>query len=108
MSTSLYAYRQEAPGHRDYARWLRRAVEADEPCGLTGVVLSGLVRVVTNPRIFRTPAPTEGALEFAHALRERSNVVPVEPGARHWAIFARLCRRRASRAISSQTPGWPP
>lgn len=39
-----------------------------------------------------TPAPVESALAFAAALREQSNAVILAPGARHWAIFERLCR----------------
>lgn len=31
------------------------------------------------------------ALEFADALLDRPNVLRVEPGARHWRIFTRLC-----------------
>ncbi len=97
VNVLVHAYREEAPDHALYARWLHRAVEADEPCGVTGVVLSGMVRIVTNPRVFRTPAPTSGALEFAEALLDRPTVLRVEPGTRHWAIFTRLCKEAGAK-----------
>jgi uncharacterized protein len=60
-------------------------------------VLSGFLRVVTHPRVFRIPTPLERALEFASALRDQPNAVAVSPGPRHWAIFERLCRDAAAR-----------
>lgn len=92
VNVLVYAYREDAPEHPAHARWLRDALASDQPCGINDGVLSGMIRIVTNPRIFRTPAPTDRVLEFANALREQSNVVRVEPGARHWPIFTRLCR----------------
>lgn len=56
------------------------------------VVLAGFVRVVTNPRIFPTPTPLGLALDFATRLRGAANAVVLTPGARHWPIFADLCR----------------
>ena len=89
----VYAYREDVPGHALYARWLREALESDQPCGVNDGVLSGMVRIVTNPRIFRSAAPTDRAFEFADALREHPSVLRVEPGARHWPIFTRLCKK---------------
>ena len=62
------------------------------PVGLSDLVLSGFLRVVTHPRVFANPTPMERALEFAEALRSAPNRVRVEPGERHWEIFTRLCR----------------
>jgi len=92
VNVVVYAYWEEAPEHAAYAGWLRQAIQSDEPCGISDAVLSGMVRIVTNSRIFRTASPTERALQFAEALREGPNVIRVEPGARHWPIFTRLCR----------------
>lgn len=60
---------------------------------MSDLLLSGFARVVTNPRIFREPAPLEDALDFAEHLRSRPNAVSVSPGSRHWGIFTDLCRR---------------
>jgi len=83
--------------HAAYREWLEAATEADEPFGVSDLVLSGFVRVVTHPRIFSPPEPVESALVFADALRNAPNAVPIAPGPRHWAIFERLCREAAVR-----------
>jgi toxin-antitoxin system PIN domain toxin len=86
-----------APDHERYRDWLRRAVESDEALGVSELVLSAFVRVVTHPRIFSEPEPIESALDFADALRSLPNSVPVAPGNRHWGIFERLCREVSAR-----------
>lgn len=83
--------------HAAYREWLEAAVEADEAFGVSDLVLSGLVRVVTHPRVFSPPEPVEPALSFADALRNAPNAVQVAPGPRHWGIFERLCREAAVR-----------
>jgi toxin-antitoxin system PIN domain toxin len=76
--------------------WLESAVNQSAPFGLSTHVLSGMLRIVTHPRVFATPTPIDVALEFAQSLRARSNCVPVTPGARHWDIFTELCRTTAA------------
>lgn len=55
------------------------------------------MRVVTHPRVFKTPTSLELALEFAATLREQPNCIPVGPGERHWGIFERLCRETSAK-----------
>lgn len=75
-----------------YREWLLRMMRSDASYAVSELVLSGFLRVVTNPRAFGSPSMPDRALEFACTLRERPNCVLVGPGARHWGIFARLCR----------------
>lgn len=98
VNVLVYAHREETRQHAAYARWLAEALHSEEPCAVNGVALAGMVRLVTNPRIFQTPSPTERALEFCAALRERPNVLRVEPGERHWPIFTRLCHDAGAKA----------
>lgn len=97
VNVLVYAFRADAEGHVPMLRWLEGAVARDEPFGMSDLVLSGFLRVVTHPRVFRDPAPTARALEFAESLRGRENCVPVSPGPRHWEIFGRLCRSARAR-----------
>lgn len=67
-------------------------VESESGYGMSDLVLSGFLRVVTNPRVFDSPMPMERALAAVDALRSRPNCVRVAPAERHWDIFGRLCR----------------
>ncbi len=68
-------------------------VESESAYGMSDLVLSGFLRIVTNPRAFDAPMPMERALAAVEALRSRPNCVVVSPGERHWEIFSRLCRQ---------------
>jgi hypothetical protein len=92
VNVLVYAYREDVPRHEAYHEWLEEAISGDEAYGLSDLVLSGFLRVVTHPRIFSRPSPIEHALDFAGALRGHPNCVPLVPGPRHWEIFIRLCR----------------
>lgn len=80
------------PRHRAFQDWLEGTVADDAAFGVSELVLSGFVRVVTHPRVFAPPEPLDSALAFADALRRAPNAVQVAPGERHWSIFERLCR----------------
>ena len=92
VNVLVYAHRRDAARHEDYAYWLDGLLSGQEPYGISDLVLSGFLRIVTNPKVFRQPTPMEAALAFTEALRTQPNCVPVEPGQRHWDIFTRLCR----------------
>ncbi len=86
-----------APNHPAYRGWLQDVVDSDEAFGVSDLVLSGFVRIVTHPRIFSPPESVESALEFADVLRARPNAVSISPGVRHWRIFERLCHETRAR-----------
>jgi len=87
----VYAHREDSPDHERYRAWLKRWVDSEAAFGMSDIVLSGFVRIVTHPRVFNRPTPIDLALEFAGAIRSRPNRVEVTPGPRHWEIFERLC-----------------
>ena len=93
VNVLVYAHRSDAPGHARCHAWLERVVADDTAFGMSDLVLSGFLRVVTHPKVFQHPSPLSAALEFVQQLRDRSNCVPLNPGPRHWGISTRLCRR---------------
>ncbi|MGH2492007.1 MAG: type II toxin-antitoxin system VapC family toxin [Candidatus Limnocylindria bacterium] len=92
VNVLVYAHAQDAPRHAEHRDWLRRMIESESAYGVSDLVLSGFLRVVTNPRVFDAPMPIERALTAAEVLRSRPNAVLVSPAERHWEIFGRLCR----------------
>ncbi len=93
----VYAHRQDVPNHSAWRRWLEGVMQSDEAYGMSDLVLSGFLRVVTHPRVFKTPTPMNQALAFARDVREQPNCLSIDPGARHWDIFTRLCRTAGAR-----------
>ena len=92
VNVLVYAHRLDAKEHRRYRAWLESVVHAEGPYAVADLVLSGFLRIVTHPRVFREPTPLQTGLAFVSAIRDRENCVMVQPGERHWAIFVRLCQ----------------
>jgi uncharacterized protein len=91
VNVLVYAHRQDGPEYHLYRPWLEELVSADAAFGMADIVLSGFLRIVTNPRVFARPTPVNLAVSFAEELRAQPNCVMVAPGPRHWSIFSRLC-----------------
>ena len=97
VNVLVYAHREDVANHTAYRAWLESAVNGDEAYGISELVLTGFVRVVTHAKVFNKPSPLADAIAFADQLREPPNSVRVEPGARHWDIFRRLCTTVGAR-----------
>jgi len=92
-SVLVYAFNTSAERHLEYKAWAEAMVNGPEPYGVADFALTGLVRVVTDPRIFRLPAPLARALEFASEIRGQPHAEVVGPGRQFWEIFADLCQK---------------
>lgn len=91
VNVLVYAHRRDTPEHEAYAAWLTDLATGPGRFGVSELVSSGFVRIVTNRRIFPEPTPLADALAFCQALHDRPQAVAVRPGPAHWAIFADLC-----------------
>ena len=97
VNVLVYAFREELPEHEACRAWLRSLVRSEAAFAVFDLVLSGFLRIVTHPRVFSPPAPLEAALAFVDVIRTRPNCVTLQPGARHWSIFERLCRETRAK-----------
>jgi uncharacterized protein len=97
VNVLVYAHRSDSADHSRYRQWIEATLRADTAFAVSDVVLSGFVRVVTHPGIFKIPTPLDVALAFVDQMRSRPNAVPVVAGERHWDIFVRLCRQAEAR-----------
>lgn len=97
VNVLVYAHRPDAEDHLRYRNWLDDALNSKASFGVSDIVLSSVVRVVTNPRIFAKPTPLDLALEFADSLRDHEACVLAFPGGKHWGIFRMLCRAVGAR-----------
>jgi uncharacterized protein len=97
VNVLVYAHRADVAEHAVYRSWLEAARSGREPIGVSPVVLSGFLRVVTHARVFQDPTPLGTAVAFASAVRSSPNTLELSPGVRHWDIFAQLCREADAR-----------
>lgn len=96
----VYAHDKAALRHAAYRAWLLETVQGNSTYGLSDLVLSGFLRIVTHSRILNTPLSATDALSIAQDLRGRPNCLVIEPGKRHWSIFTKLCEEVKATANS--------
>lgn len=92
VNVLVYAFRKDSPDHSVYRAWLTELLEGDSPFALCPQVVSGFLRVVTHPRIFKQPSSIDAALNFAGVFRGAPGATQVSPGPLHGEIFEALCR----------------
>jgi len=90
VNVLVNAMRKDAPRHAVVGAYVETLRRAPEPFGVSDLVLSGTLRVLTHPRVFTPPTPVAKAYAFVDALRVTPNCVLVSPGPRHWALFRAL------------------
>jgi uncharacterized protein len=95
----IYAHRRDSERHDDYRAWIQAMIDGPEPYAVSDFALTGMVRVVTNRKIYpAAPATIHEALAFAGSIRNQPHAQVVSPGIRFWDIFTRLCREANARA----------
>lgn len=97
VNVLLTAHREDLPHHLEIRTWLEGVLGGESAYAMSELVLSGLLRVATHPRILERPSTLEEALSFVSDVRDRPNCLRVRPGSRHWSIFERLCRDAQTR-----------
>jgi toxin-antitoxin system PIN domain toxin len=88
----VYAHREDTTDHPAYRDWVEDTINGGSAYGVSELVLSGFIRVVTHPKVFEQPTPLEVALDFVTQIRSQPQAVSVRPGPRHWTIFEQLLR----------------
>ena len=97
VNVFVNAHRPDTAGHAVCREFLERLLDGSSAFGISELVLSGFLRVVTHPGIFRDPTPGAAAFEFVRSVREHPNAVSLYPGERHWGLFETLCSQQGIR-----------
>jgi len=93
VNVLIYAHREDSiSDHPRYAEWLTQLATGPQPFALSVLTLSGLVRIVTNRRIFKRPSTLDEVFAFTTELIRRPTARVVAPGPDHLSIFEQLCR----------------
>src|SRR5215472_12232531 len=91
VSVLISAFRVDQPPHSICRPWLVDIVSREALFGLSTLILSAVVRITTNGRIYKSPSSIAEAFDFCHDLLTQPHCQLVEPGERHWDIFRNLC-----------------
>lgn len=90
VNVLIYAHRPESPRHDQHRAWLLSAANGTRPLGVSELVLSSFLRLVTHHRIYQEPTPVEQALQFCTSLLGAPAATDIRPGPRHWSLFTDL------------------
>jgi toxin-antitoxin system PIN domain toxin len=92
VNVLIDAFRPDSPQHTNCSRWLESTINGEAVYGMSPQVLSSVVRILTNRRIYKPPDSLEKVLAFADVLLDQPHCQIIQPGSRHWRIFSDLCR----------------
>jgi uncharacterized protein len=98
INVMIYAHRADVVRHEEYRDWMQALINGPEPYAVTDSAVAGLVRIVTNPRIYKRPATIDEALAYAGQLRNQPHAQVIAPGPRFWDLFSELCRKAKASA----------
>ncbi len=74
VNVLVYGFRRDAAEHEAaYRTWLDDTLNSNRAFALSGQVLSGVIRILTHPRVFASPETTSAALGFVGAVRSQPN-----------------------------------
>lgn len=87
----VYAVHRESDQHHWARPWLDDLVNGPSDFAMSELVLSGFVRVVTNPRLWRIPLAAPDAVGVIERIAARPTCRLLRPGPRHLRIFLDFC-----------------
>jgi toxin-antitoxin system PIN domain toxin len=92
VNVLVYAFDESGSGFARYSSWLADVAGGADSLALIDGVLSEFVRIVTHPKIFDDPAPTDIALEFVQALIDSPSATWLGSNRATWQAFTALAK----------------
>ena len=90
VNVLLHALIETSPHHEVCRREVERLRSDPRDMAVSELILAAVVRIATNPKVFKpTPEPSE-IFEYVDALRALPEVRTIAPGPRHWTLFQDL------------------
>jgi toxin-antitoxin system PIN domain toxin len=93
VNVLVAAYQKGHVHHEAAYNFLNRLQREREILALCDVSLTGLIRIVSHPKIFRIASPLENVFSFVNEIIRWPSVVRVAPGIDHWKIFESMCHK---------------
>lgn len=108
VTVLVAAFHDGSPDHDSARAYLEAAVNGPEPVGISDAIAMGVVRVLTHPKIFSSPATVEQALASVQGLLDHPSVHLLPTTSRQWGVTAGLVRAARAREAWWPTPRMPP
>jgi uncharacterized protein len=89
----IYAHRLDTDRHLEYRAWMDALIAGPEPYAVSDFALNGVIRIVTDRRIYENATPALIALNYAETIRDQPHAQVIGPGPRFWPIFKDLCQK---------------
>ena len=86
----VHMHRNDSEQHEKVFDFALRILRENKAFGYSPLALSGFLRIVTHPKIFKNPIDFETAMSFVESITDHPNAVQVIPGSAHWHIFRHL------------------
>ncbi len=94
VNVLIAAFREEHTHHAKARAWLLDACEQSAAAGaalrLMPLVMASFLRLVTNSKVFATPATTQQAIAFLDALLDHPGVAILDTTAL-WSVLRKMC-----------------
>lgn len=90
LNVLLYVVNQDSVHHDSAFRWWNENLRGDEPVGLCWTVLTGFLRLATNPAIFPNPLAADTALDKVDTWLSLDQTRLVQETDDHWHILQDL------------------
>ncbi len=94
VNVLIAAFREEHAHHATARAWLLEACAQSATAGtalrLMPVVMTSFLRLVTNPKVFATPATTQHAIAFLDAVLDSPGVAILDTPA-PWPVLRKMC-----------------
>ena len=92
VNVLINALHTESPRHAEARAWLTRTLQDGDRLGLLDVVATGVVRIMTNARVFKKPLSTDQAIVAIETIMRSSSAVLIHGSSLSWEIFSELTR----------------
>ena len=80
VNVLLYAFRRDSPQHKIYRDWLAAVINDDMPFGMSPQVLSSVIRIATNPKIYAEPSGIAETIGFCSNLLDQPSCRVIQTG----------------------------
>jgi toxin-antitoxin system PIN domain toxin len=101
VNVLISAFRPDHPHHTPARTWLDEALlqasSGRASLMLMGMVVTGFLRITTNPKIFKQTDPLADVCNFVDSLLSRQGV-QFQPQTASWSSLSQLCLKQQTKA----------